>query len=102
MSVHFIIRFRPLQGTEVAFRKELLRVVEASRAETGCLRIYAFESIREPLEFAIHSEWKDEASLEFHATLAEKFLAAVSPLLQHQIEGIRLHPIGGGDGSGCV
>ena len=37
------------------FREELLRVVEASRAEAGCLAIRAFESLEKPLAFAIHS-----------------------------------------------
>lgn len=59
MSVHFFAKFEPLLGKEAAFREELLRVVEHSRAENGCLAIRIFESLREPLVFAIHSEWVD-------------------------------------------
>ena len=40
---------------------------------------------REPLVFAIHSEWADEASFELHATLPHtvRFLAAAETLLTH-------------------
>ncbi len=69
MSVHVIIRFEPRAGREAAFREELLRVNKSSRAEAGCLRIEVFESLREPLLFAVHSEWVDEAAFELHATL---------------------------------
>jgi quinol monooxygenase YgiN len=62
LSFHFIVRFEPLPGKEAAFRDELLRVNESSRAEVGCLNIDVFESLREPFVFAIHSEWADEAS----------------------------------------
>jgi len=49
------------------FREELLRIVEPTRAEVGCLTINAFESLREPVVFAIHSEWVDEATFDLHA-----------------------------------
>jgi quinol monooxygenase YgiN len=47
----------------MGFREELLRVVEPTQAEIGCFAIRVFESLREPLVFAIHSEWVDEARL---------------------------------------
>jgi quinol monooxygenase YgiN len=83
---------------EAPFREELLRVNEPSRDEVGCLRIDVFESIREPLEFAIHSEWADEAAFEVHSTLPHtmRFLAAAEMLLTHPVQGLRLHRIGGG------
>jgi quinol monooxygenase YgiN len=85
---------------EGAFREELLRVNGPSRDEVGCLRIDVFESIREPVEFAIHSEWVDEATFELHATLPHtaRFLAAARKLLGHPVQGLRMHPIGGGLG----
>ena len=102
MSFHFIVRFEPLPGKEAAFRDELLRVNEPSRAEPGCLRIDVFESLREPFVFAIHSEWVDEASFELHATLPHtvRFLAAAETLLTHPVQGLRLRQIGGGAGAG--
>lgn len=100
MSIHVFVRFEPLPGKETAFREELLRVVEATRGETGCLSIHAFESLREPLVFAIHSEWVDEAAFELHAQLQHtvRFLGAAKELLPHPVEGLRSRHIGGGAG----
>jgi len=77
------------------FREELLRVVEPSRAESGCLGIHAFESLREPTVFAIHSEWVDEAAFELHAQLPHtiRFVEAAKELLAHPIEGLRSRQI---------
>jgi quinol monooxygenase YgiN len=102
LPFHFIVRFEPLPGKEGAFRDELLRVNEPSRAEPGCLRIDVFESLREPFVFAIYSEWVDEESFELHATLPHtvRFLAAAEKLLTHPVQGLRLRHIGGGAGAG--
>ena len=101
MPVHFIVKLEPKPGKEAAFREELLRVLEPSRAEAGCVAIHVFESLREPIEFAIHSEWVDEAAFEFHAALPHtvRFLAAAETLLTHGVKGLRLHHIAGGAGA---
>jgi quinol monooxygenase YgiN len=102
LSFHFIVRFEPQPGKEAAFRDALLRVNEPSRAETGCLSIEVFESLREPSVFAVHSEWVDEASFELHSILPHtvRFLAAAEALLTHPVQGLRLRHIGGGAGAG--
>jgi quinol monooxygenase YgiN len=96
LPVHFVVRFEPLPGKAMEFRKELLRVVEPTRAETGCLAIHAFESLREPFVFAIHSEWVDEAAFEEHAQLPHtvRFLGAAERLLPHPVQGLRSREIG--------
>ena len=101
MSFHFIVRFEPVPGKEAAFREELFRVAEPSRAELGCLSIHIFESVREPFVFAIHSEWADEAAFEFHTALPHtvRFLAIAETLLTHPVQGLRLRHIGGGAGA---
>lgn len=95
MSVHFIVRFEPQPGKETAFREELLRVVEPTRLETGCLGIHVFESLREPPGFAIHSEWVDEQAFEVHAQLPHtiRFVEAAKEMLTHPIEGFRSRQI---------
>jgi quinol monooxygenase YgiN len=100
MCIHFFVRFEPLPGKAAEFGEELLRVVEASRVESGCISIRAFESIREPFTFAIHSEWVDETAFDLHAQLphTRRFLEAAEKLLTHDVEGIRTHEIGGGAG----
>ena len=104
MSVHFLVRFEPSPGRESEFREELMRVVEPTRAETGCLAIHAFESIREPFVFAIHSEWADEAAFDLHARLPHtvRFLEAAKRLLTHPVNGLRSREIGGGAGLGSA
>ena len=96
MSVHFLVQFEPRPGREMEFREELLRVVEPSRAEAGCVGMRVFESIRKPVVFAIHSEWVDEAAFEVHAGLAHtvQFLGAVEELLMHPVRGLRSREIG--------
>ena len=103
MSVHFIVRFEPQQGKEAVFREELLRVLGPSRAETGCLAIHVFESLREPFSFAIHSEWVDEAAFELHAQWPHtvRFLGAAKELLTHRVQGLRSREIAGGAGAGA-
>jgi quinol monooxygenase YgiN len=102
VSFHFIVRFEPGLAEASAFREELLRVVGPSRQEPGCVRIDAFESVRQPPIFSIHSEWIDEAAFELHARLPHttRFLAAAERLLGHPIEGLRLRHIAGGSGAG--
>ncbi len=94
--MHFFVRFEPLPGKAAAFREELLRVNEPSRAEPGCVAIDVFESLREPAVFAIHSEWVDETAFERHARLPHtlQFLEAAQRLLTHPVEGLRTRHIG--------
>jgi len=101
VAFHFMVRLKPLPGKEAAFREELLRVTEPSRAEAGCLSLDIFESVREPAIFAIHSVWVDEAAFELHRTLPHtvKFLKAAETLSTHPVQGLRLSQIGGGAGS---
>lgn len=98
MTFHFLIRFQPLPGREAAFREELLRVLPPTRAESGCVSIRAFESVREPAGFAIHSEWVDEAAFDLHAQAphTRRFVAAAEKLLGHAVEGLRSREIAGG------
>jgi len=103
VSVHFFVRFEPMRGNETKFREELLRIDGPTRGEIGCLAIHIFESLREPLGFAIHSEWVDEAAFELHAHLPHtvRFLEAAERLLTHPVQGLRSREIGGGAGAGA-
>ena len=95
MSFHFIVRFEPRAGKEAAFREELEKVAGPSRAEEGCIAFHAFASLREPVTFAVHSEWVDEAAFEVHAQLPHtvRFLAAAKELLTHPVAGLRTREI---------
>jgi quinol monooxygenase YgiN len=104
VSFHFIVRFQPLPGKEDAFREQVLQVNEPSRQEAGCVRIDVFESISQPAQFAIHSEWVNEAAFELHTTLPHtiRFLEASQSLLSHPVKGLRLNQIGGGPGTALM
>ena len=58
----------------------------------------AFEYVREPRVFTIHSEWVDEAAFDLHAQLPHtiQFLAAAKETLTHAVQGVRSRKIGGG------
>ena len=98
MSVHFFVRLEPLPGKAAGFREELLRVIAPTRAESGCVAMRVFESLREPFLFTIHSEWADEAAFERHAQLPHtvRFIAAAEKLLGHPVQGLRAREIGSG------
>lgn len=101
MSVHFFVGLDPKPGKEQEFRDALLRVVEPTRAEVGCLAIDVFESVGPPAVFAIHSEWVDEAAFERHAQLPHtiRFIQAADELLTHAVQGLRTRWIAGGTGA---
>jgi quinol monooxygenase YgiN len=96
MALYTFVRFDPVPGKEQQLRDELLRVLEPTRAEPGCLRIHLFESTRGPLTFFIHSEWVDEAAFDAHATLPHmtRFLAVVRDLMSNPLHGVRTSRIG--------
>lgn len=98
MAFHFVVRFDPPPTQAAEFRDELLRVAGPTRAEAGCLRYEAFESIHGPRAFAIHSEWVDEAAFETHSRLPHtvRFVTEAERLLGRPVEGLRGRAIGDG------
>lgn len=89
------VRFDPAPGSERQLRDELVRVVEATRVEPGCLRIHLYQSIRGPLTFFIHSEWVDEAAFDAHSRFPHMthFLAVVHDLITNPLQGVRTNRI---------
>ena len=98
VSFHFVIHFYPPPSTAAEFREELRRVRGPTRAEAGCLRYQAFESVRGPAAFAVHSEWVDEAAFEAHSRLPHtvRFVGAAERLLGRPVQGLRARPLDGG------
>lgn len=93
--MHFFVRFEPRPEQAAEFREELMRAVAATREEPGCLRIEAFESLRPPARFSVHSEWVEEAAFDGHTDLPHtvRFLAAAARLLPHPVRGLRTRPL---------
>ena len=91
MEIFIFARFQARPGAEAAVEEALREVVPPSCAETGCLNIHAFRSIRDPQVFYIHSRWKDEAGFDTHAKLPHtvRFVERVEPLLEHTVAAER-------------
>jgi len=101
MPFHFVVRFEPAPGAASEFREALLRVVEPTRAEPGCLAIRVFESVGEPAAFAIHSEWVDEVAFERHSRQPHtvRFVETAERLEGRPVAGLRSRQIAGGPGA---
>jgi len=91
MELFIFARFHAREGSQDAVKQAIAQVVPASREEAGCVAIHAFRATLDPRLFYIHSEWKDEAAFELHATLDHtvKFVETVETLIDHPMEVIR-------------
>ena len=93
MHLYIFARFHAVTGCEPGVEQALMKVLEPSRAEDGCLGIHAFRSIRDDRLFYVHSKWQDEAAFNRHAELAHtlRFVDEVTPLIDHPLQAIRTH-----------
>jgi len=69
MEIYLFAKFHVREGMEGEAEKALREVVEASREEAGCVEISGYRGIKDRRVFYIHSEWRDSAAFELHATL---------------------------------
>ena len=90
------VRFDCRPNANRELRAELMRILEPTRAEAGCMGIRLYESRRDPLTFVIHSTWVDEAAFDAHATLPHmvRFLGVVSDLVTHPVHAVRTNAVG--------
>jgi quinol monooxygenase YgiN len=88
-------RFHAREGQDEAVAEALRTVMAPTRKEPGCLAIDAFQSIRDPRLFFIHSRWVDQAAFETHATLSHTvlFIARVQVLIDHPLDVTRTHAL---------
>jgi quinol monooxygenase YgiN len=96
MPLFIFAHLEPRPEKELQLRDELMRVLEPTRAEPGCVRIHVFESIRGPATWFIHSEWIDEPAFDAHAKMphTERFVAAVEELVTHPLQALRTRQVG--------
>lgn len=82
------VRFHAREGREGDVEAAIRRVVDASRREPGCVGMDAFQSVRIPQLFYIHSKWLDEAAFDLHATLphTKQFIEEVDAMLDERRE----------------
>lgn len=84
-EVFIFARLHAAPGNREAVRAAMHRVQGPTRVEPGCLAYGAFQSIRDPDEFHIHTRWRDLRAFEQHAALPHtvRFVEEVEPLLDH-------------------
>jgi quinol monooxygenase YgiN len=89
-------RFHAREGEEDAVAAALREVLGPTRAESGCLTIGHYRSIRDPRLFYVHSRWIDEAAFETHAGLPHtvRFIERVQALIDHPLDVTRARPVG--------
>ena len=85
VEVFIFARLHAAPGKREVVREAMWRIQGPTRVEPGCLSYGAFQSVRDPDEFFIHTRWKDLRAFEEHAELPHtvRFVAEVEPLLDH-------------------
>ena len=95
MELFIFARFHAREDQEEALATALRDQVAKAQAEPGCLAIAAYQSVRDPRLFWIHSRWSDEVAFEVHAELPNtgRFVAQVEQLIDHPFDATRAHII---------
>jgi len=95
MELFLFARFHARPGQEAAVREAIRTVEGPTRLEPGCLGYQAFQSVRVPGEFYIHSRWRDRAAFELHASLAHtvEFISTVEALIDHPLSVSLTEPL---------
>ena len=65
-----VARVEVKQGQEKAFIEIASKLVEATRAEEGCLFYMLYQSTENPSIFVFYEEYKDDEAFETHAASA--------------------------------
>ena len=88
MNVFIFARLHAAPGRRDALSEAMHRIQGPTRVEPGCLAYGAFQSVRDPDEFYIHSQWKDLRAFESHVELAHtvRFVKEVEPLIDHPLQ----------------
>jgi quinol monooxygenase YgiN len=89
-------RFHARPGQEDAVAAAIGEVIVPTRGEAGCLGVNAYRSVRDPRLFYINSRWRDEAAFELHVQEPHtmRFVAHVTPLIDHELDVARTTLIG--------
>src|SRR4051812_20017159 len=87
MELFLFARFHAKPGYEQQLQRAIADVQGRTRTEAGCLGYQAFQSVRDPAEFYVHSRWRDQNAFERHTGFAHtlRFVACVEQLLDHPL-----------------
>ena len=95
MELFLFARFHARPGDEAALREAIRKVEGPTRLEPGCLSFEAFQSVRVPAEFYVHSRWRDREAFELHASLPHtvEFISTVEALIDHPLSVSLTEPL---------
>jgi quinol monooxygenase YgiN len=85
VEVFVFARLHARPGKRDEVHQAMFEVQLPTRNEPGCLAYGAFQSVRDPDEFYIHSRWQDTVAFDLHTELPHtiRFIQTVEPLLDH-------------------
>lgn len=68
-------------------KAELLKLIEPTREETGCLRYNLHQDNQDPTLFLFYETWKDADCLEKHMNTEhfKKYVTAVADLIKEKV-----------------
>ena len=95
MALFLFARFHARPGCEAALRQAIRDVEAPTKLELGCLDYQAFQSVRVPGEFYVHSRWRDAAAFELHASLPHtiSFISTAESLIDHPLSVSLTQPL---------
>ena len=95
LEIFLFARLQARPGCEVALREAIRAVEGPTKLEPGCLGYQAFQSVRVPGEFYVHSRWRDRAAFDTHASLPHtvQFISAVEALIDHPLSVSLTEPL---------
>jgi quinol monooxygenase YgiN len=94
-NLYIFARFHAREGMTERIAAAMDEMLPPVRAETGCISINVFRSLRDGRLFYVHSRWLNEAAFELHATLPHtlRFIEMVKPLIDHPPDVVRAMPL---------
>ncbi|MDC5705734.1 antibiotic biosynthesis monooxygenase [Vibrio europaeus] len=70
-------------------KSELIKLIEKTRAERGCINYDLHQDNQNPAHFVFHENWESEAALDKH--LASEHIAGYSAAVEGAIESFTLN-----------
>jgi quinol monooxygenase YgiN len=64
--ISIIAKFKVNEGEEQNFLTLTKDLIQASKAEAGCIEYDLHKNIKEPLTFCMIEKWKDQEAVDFH------------------------------------
>ncbi|SFM96423.1 Quinol monooxygenase YgiN [Izhakiella capsodis] len=83
-----VAKFIAKPGKADELQTVLIRCIEPSRDESGCLHYDLYRSLEDQNTFLFHESWRNQASIDRHGEQPhfKALLADVAPLLQQMPE----------------